>query len=341
WVVTEEDASTPWRVRFDGSIGVNGTMRLTDPEGVVVREAQLRGPDPVVIDGLGVTVGTYTVEIVATSETSFPYAVTATPAEAPADGREVEPNDTPEQANDLPTDAPTAGSLTEGDVDRYTFIVDETMAEQVFEIVVDTESTVTVTLANEAAEVLQERTGAGGALRSLRLPTGMYRFAIGGGPGDYALSFRATGSPVAGQEEEPNDTPAAAYAMDDSLTMRGALVFRDVDLYRFEITGEGGRFRVQVLARDAGVAGVAVTTLDGTVVDQVSVPAGEQRIRLDDVPLPPGEYLLRIEGESTEYAVRFLDLGELAARPPDLEAETTGQEDPLEVETVVPDDPPE
>ncbi|MDX1746454.1 MAG: hypothetical protein R3324_10995, partial [Halobacteriales archaeon] len=46
-------------------------------------------------------------------------------------------------------------------------------------------------------------------------------------------------------------------------------------------------------------------------------------------------------GETTEYAVRFLDLGELAARPPDLEAEATGQDDPLEVETVVPDAPPE
>ena len=339
WVVDEADASTSWQVRFDGAVGEDATVVLADPSGAVVREARLTGPDPVIIDGLGVVAGTYRVEVATTTDAAFPFAVTATPTAAGADGREVEPNDTVDQANELPTDSPTSGSLTDGDVDRYTFVVDATLAEQVFDIGVDTDATVTVSLTNQDGEVLQERTGAGGALRSLRLPEGEYRFAIEGGPGAYELSFRATGSPVAGQEEEPNDTPAAAFTMDDSLTMRGELVFRDVDMYRFEIPGEGGRYRIQVLARDEGVAAVAVTTVDGSPVERASVGAGERRIRLDDVPLPPGTYFLRIEGETTEYAVRFLDLGELAARPPDLEAEASGQDEPIEVETVVPDAP--
>ena len=338
WSVTRDD--TLWRIDVHAALGDAVDVALVGGDGSTIADGSARGDRSVVWTDLRLEPGGYTLEVAGPRTGGL--ILVATAEGNPGAAGESEPNDEPDQADPLATGEALPGSLRDGDVDRFTFDVDASLAEQVFDLVIDTAVDVGVTLSDDAGTVLQERRGSGGALRSLRLPEGRYRLAlVGHADGPYALSFSLVGSPQSGVEEEPNDTVGAAYPLDDTLSVRAALGPQDTDVFRFRIGDDGaaaGRYRVQVLARDEGVARVQVRSIDGTTLAETSVGAGEQRIRLDDVDLPPGEYAVVVEGANAEYAVRMLNLGELAERPPDLAADQEGSDETLEVETV--DDDP-
>ncbi len=245
---------------------------------------------------------------------------------------EVEPNDDWATASVLPTDQPLLGSLTPGDVDYFTFTTAGAMAEQLNDLVVDTDVTVTVGLYDAEARLLQERTGAGGALRSLLLPEGQYGFMISGGEGDYTLSFRSAGSPQPGSEREPNDTMSSAQPLDETLTMRGYLTQGDVDIFSFSVP-EGGRvYRLQVLGRGTGVSEVTLRSVGGGTIAAASADNG--RARIESVELQQGHYYVAISGGGSEYALRILDLAAAAAEPKQLEAHTEDDDSTLTVTTV-------
>ena len=93
------------------------------------------------------------------------------------------------------------------DTDRFTFTIDAAMAQQVFDLVVDTDVAVEITLFDGAhGNPLQGRRGSGPALRSLRLDEGTYGVVIAGGAGAYGLSFRPIGSPQSGAESSSRTT---------------------------------------------------------------------------------------------------------------------------------------
>lgn len=258
-----------------------------------------------------------------------------TPAVHAQDGAaamEREPNDAWDTATPLPTNQALRGDLIASDIDHFTFTVDAAMAEQVFDLVVDTEVTVEVTLYDADRNPLQQRRGAGGALRSLRLDEGVFGLAISGDGGAYELSFRLIGSPQSGSEREPNDTPVSAQPLDETLTMRGRLTFAEVDTFSFVVPEGGARYRVQVFGPGEGLERVSLTR-GGAVVETVSATGG--RARIDDLSLTGGMHLVRVEGRDTEYALRLLDLGAVIEQPPTLEARTDDERSaPLVVTTV-------
>jgi streptogramin lyase len=236
-------------------------------------------------------------------------------------------------ANVLSTVVPLTGTLHTGETDYFVFEVDASLAEQVFDLVVETDVDVVVALYDADRALLQERRGAGGALRSLYLEEGAYGFSIRGDPGAYRLSFRLGGSPQAGVEQEPNDTVASAQALDETLNMRGHLTLADVDTFSFVVPEGGATYRVQVLGRGDGLERVSL--LDGGGASVATTTAAGGRARIDDLALAAGTYLVRIEGRDAEYALRLLDLGAVVEPPPVLEARTDGDEAPaLAVRTV-------
>lgn len=343
WAVDAPGATLPWRVRVEGIAGV-----LTQVDVIRVTFAEAGG-DAVAGDSLfrfwksdgservsdsfwlapgevvlGVSKsggeGDYRVSLTPSNQRPAPVFVRADREETPAGAVEREPNDAWATATELPTAEPLSGRLTPGDADYFTFVFDAAMAERVFDLVVDTEVSVEITLNDADRNVLQQRRGAGGALRSLRLDAGAYGLAITGEEGAYRLSFRPVGSPQPGVEREPNDTPSSAQPLDETLTMRGHLTFADVDTFSFVVPEGGAVYRVQVFGPGDGLERVSLSTGTNTTVEAVDAAGG--RARIDDVSLPAGEYRVRIEGRDTEYALRLLDLGAVVAPPPVLEART-------------------
>jgi len=237
--------------------------------------------------------------------------------------REHEPNDTFETAIELPTDVPFTGSLSADDVDTFTFRSQGALAEQLYDLVIDTDVLVEVILYDEARQVLQRRSGVGGALRNLLLQEGDYFFSIGGAGGDYQLSFRLAGSTEPGVEREPNDTAARAQPLDDSLSVRGNLTLDDIDMFSFEVPEGGGSYRVQALVKGSGFDRLVLRHGDGREV--ATATAAGSRARIDEVSLPAGSYLVSVEGRDGDYALRLLNLGDVVEPEPTLEARTDGE----------------
>jgi hypothetical protein len=332
WQVGTEVAGPGWVVEAAAALGERLTVVLRSGD-TVLKEETIADGGTVEWTDLDLAEGEYRIELTGSSPRPAPFLVRASREEPAAGATEREPNDTWDTANELPTDEPLTGRLTAGDVDLFTFEVDEALAQHLLDLVIDTDVTVEVALLDADRAVLQQRRGAGGALRSLYLPEGSYGFSIRGEEGPYQLSFRHAGSPQPGVELEPNDTAASAQPLDETLTMRGHLTLADVDTFSFVVGTGGARYRVQALGHGDGLERVTLATAGGRTVETAVADAG--RARIDDVTLAPGTYLVSVEGRDSEYALRLLDLGTVEEPPPVLEARTDDGEDaPLTVTTV-------
>lgn len=331
WQLGSGDAGQGWTIEVAAALGERLGVVLRSSGGVLKDETTDPGGTVHWTD-LDLLEGSYALEVTALGSRRAPFLIRASRT-ATSGNTEREPNDDWASASPLPTDAPLTGRLTAGDNDLFTFEVGELLAGQLFDLVVDTAVTVEVALLNSDGAVLQQRRGAGGALRSLHLEAGTYGFSIKGAEGPYELSFRPAGSPQSGVELEPNDTAASAQALDETLTMRGHLTLDDVDVFSFVVPEPGGLYRVQALGQSEGLEQLTIATAGGRLIEST---AGEgRRARIDEVELAPGTHLVTVKGRDNEYALRLLDLGTVVEPPPVLEARTDDAGgSPLTVTTV-------
>ncbi|TVR85993.1 MAG: VWA domain-containing protein [Trueperaceae bacterium] len=284
---------------------------------------------------LDLPAGDYRLEVRGVGDEAAPVLVTSERREARVeDGvvREREPNDTWDTANELPLDEPLEGQLTQGDVDHFVFRSDGAFAQRLNDLVVEADGDLVIGLYDEERDLLLERRGVGGTIRSLFLPEGWYGLRLSGDVTPYRLSFRNAGSFDESIEREPNDTPETAQPLGDALSVRGFLSMNDVDVFSFDVPEGGVRYRVQALGRSDGVQRLAVLDERGRTIEAADAEGG--RARVDEVALLPGRYLVSIEGVEAEYALRLIDLGALDARPADLEARSEDGATAVSVATV-------
>jgi streptogramin lyase len=333
WQAPDDDDAT-WTLAARAALGTRVELALWDGDERLVAQTSDPGRGVEFTD-LALSAGTYRLELRATGDDDAPVLVTSERREARVeDGvvREREPNDTWETANELPVDQPLEGQLTQGDVDHFVFRSDGAFAQQLNDLVVEADGEIEIALFDEARNVLLQRHGSGGTIRSLYLTEGEYGLRLSGAVTPYRISFRAAGSFDESLEREPNDTPATAQPLGDSLSVRGHLSLDDVDMFSFDVPEGGVRYRVQALGRSDGVERLEVLDEAGRTIEAVTAEGG--RARVDEVALQQGRYLLSVAGVEAEYALRLIDLGALDARPADLEARSEGDETAVSVATV-------
>ncbi|MBX3142713.1 MAG: VWA domain-containing protein [Trueperaceae bacterium] len=332
WEIPATEAGPGWRLEVGAALGERLRTVLRSDVAILKDETTALGAGFAWTD-LDLSAGVYRLEVSPGSSRSAPISLIADRDEPTSDAGEREPNDSWETANSLPTNEPLSGRLTANDTDMYRFRSEGALAEQLYDLVIASDVVVEVVLYDADNQVLQRRSGAGGALRNLLLAEGDYGFSIAGSEGSYQLSFRLAGSTQPGVEREPNDTAASAQPLDDSLTIRGHLTLNDVDMFRFAVPEGGASYRLQVLGQGSGLERVVLRHLDGREVE--SAVAEGSRARIDEVSLAAGGYLVSVEGRDSEYALRLLNLGEVVEPEPALEARTDSEDEAaLEVTTV-------
>lgn len=332
WEIPAAEAGPGWRLEIATALGERLRVVLRSDEAILKDETTPVGGSILWTD-LDLDAARYRLELSPPSGRAAPIHLVSS-REAPTAGPwEREPNDTWETANELPTAEPLSGRLTASDIDMFRFRSEGAMSEQLYDLVIETDVVVEVVLYDADRQVLQRRSGVGGALRNLLLEEGLYGFSIAGDDGAYQLSFRLAGSVQPGVEREPNDTAASAQPLDDSLTIRGHLTLNDVDMFSFEVPEGGATYRVQALAQGSGLERVVLLHLDGRGIE--SVTAEGTRARIDEVSLAAGSYLVSVEGRDSEYALRLLNLGDVVQPEPALEARTDSEDEgALQVTTV-------
>ena len=147
---------------------------------------------------------------------------------------------------------------------------------------------------------LQQRT-----LSSVRLLPGRYQVLVEGENTDYRLEALPLGQPQPGHEMEPNDAPEDANPLWLGKAVEGHFHSdNDVDHFRFHLPGEN-RLLMDLAPPRAG-------SLEARLIWQ-----GREVLRTLDLqrdtrisrPLPPGDYVLRLEGESPSQAPYRVQLG--------------------------------
>lgn len=316
WDLSDADAELRWDLQLTGPVAPDLELRLIGPDGDEVGSARTGEDGRARLASLGLDAGAYRVEVTG-FDGPLPFAFDAVARGRLTDGNEIEPNDSWATANVMQFDRPFTGAGP-GD-DRILAQVSEAQADRAWNLVVEGESDrLSIRLFDDERNEVQERRGSGGVLRDLVFDAGEIGIIVDAGEGGYTLRFEPTESPGEGFEREPNDVLSAATPLSDELTLRGSLWPQDYDLLSFDVDGEGGLYRVQVLGD--GVETIYVVDANGRTVAE---GRGERRLRLDNVALLPGSYSIGVDGDEGQYAVRALRVGPI---PPPPEPEPSAEE---------------
>ncbi|MCP4250091.1 MAG: hypothetical protein GY778_23870, partial [bacterium] len=130
----------------------------------------------------------------------------------------------------------------------------------------------------------------------LVLQPGDWGLVVGRGPeaAEYSVGLTQQGPIQAGVEAEPNDKIEYAAAVPSKNRIKGRFSGQEDDFYRILVTDEPQLWRVQVIGD--GVRWLAYHDGAGIQNQQYSVPAGQRRVRLDNLFLLPGIHHIRVSG---------------------------------------------
>ncbi len=131
-------------------------------------------------------------------------------------------------------------------------------------------------------------------------------------PLPYSVLLSDVAPPRPNREVEPNDTPANAMPLPDSLRVSANATSDDMDVYQFLVPDDKAGHLWRVFTVDA--QRIKLTDSDGTIAD---IRASGRRSTVDALALTPGKYLVTVRAEG-EYMLRVMDLG---PRPSDFEGE--------------------
>lgn len=317
--IDEREAESAYELIFQTALGRPVEVAMFGPGGEELLSLQDDGGMPVSRPGLQLAQGVYRIR---TRQPVAGALMVWLPrgAPAPADGREVEPNDSHPTPIVFPE--PFAGRFDAGDTDWVAFTVDQAAAQRRwdFEIRGGPESAIEVCLMRDAIQLQHCVRGSDGqtAMRSLGLAAGDYRMRLGDrGPegADWQISWIDSGEARPGEELEPNNDHRHPTALHEQGFGRGAFDGRETDHWHFDVSGDPQLWRLQFQGDD--IHEIHLKTTGGKVLS--SERAGNAvRARLDNLFLMPGRYVIAVSGNAGDYILRTQPLG---PPPPGMEIE--------------------
>ncbi len=308
--IKDEQAEQSWDLEFQSPLGRQASLKLFDARDTELLTLETVGGLPLRRPGLTLDAGAYRFR---TEQQAAGVQILRFEAGAalPSEGREVEPND--RNPNPIEPGQPLAGRFDDADTDWLAFDVSEDDAGRIFdlELSVDPQAQAEVCLVRQSIAVSHCVRGADGmtALRTLGLMEGRYqlrmhdRKRVGT---DWKLEWVEHSRAEPGEEVEPNDDPRHAVALHERGFGRGHFDGRETDHWRFSVTGEPQLWRLQIQGENLG--SVSLKNSAGKVMaDQRA--HNNRRVRLDNVFLPAGDYVLAAQGQDADYLMRVLPLG--------------------------------
>ena len=251
---------------------------------------------------------------------SAPPRVLVKVSKEPGEFDETEPNEIVPDSFDI--DTPFEGLLLQGDEDRLQFSLPAANHLSLSVKTSDPQGRFRaglVRLENKKEIKLWNQQPSDGILESasLTLQSGEYQLRLERVdtrhiPLSYSVVFSPGEAPGPNREQEPNDTPAAAMPMPDSLRVSATATSDDIDVFQFSVPDEKAQHLWRVFTVDA--RRIQLTDSDGKLAD---VSATGRRTTVDSLSLTPGEYQVTVHAEG-DYLLRVMDLG---PRPSDYEGE--------------------
>ena len=297
--ITDADAEKVWELSGQVPVGRELAAVLVGADSVPLAKAAADGKGKFSLPDLGLDAGTYYVELVGEDAGYIRSLSVFTVGQCIA-GAEAEPNDTHAAANRADLAQPVTGRMgVANENDYFLFDLDEAAADQVLTLALTTADGVQIQLCltDHQGRQVQCRSGKGIVeLPGLVLHPGSWGFVVGRAAQgtEYTVELRVQGAILQGTEAEPNDRIEHASAVPANNRIKGRFSGTDTDFYKIIVTDEPQLWRFQV----SGDELFELAYYDGAgIQNQVfRVPAGQKRIRLDNVFLLPGIHHVRVSG---------------------------------------------
>jgi hypothetical protein len=330
--LSEADGNLRWNVAIQAPVGRNVHAGLTQADGETLSRGASDQRGKLVFPELALSPGEYFLEVMPSlREGESPGFVETLVVEEDGqriDGDEAEPNGYWQHANRIDWDNCCTGRIEEsGDQDHFSFDIDAERADTLQAITLESasETAIRLCLLDRNGGEIQCREGTGKIiLGNLLLPAGSYGMSVArGNVGDeYRLAFESAGTPVAGQETEPNDILAFATGTPPSNRIRGSFDRNgDVDFYRLVIADEAQLWRIQAIGDS--LSRVAYHDAYGTPKQRIDADPGQKRVRLENLFLLPGVHYISLTGrDAGDYTLLARKLG-----PPDPNGEFEPNDD--------------
>ena len=309
--VRERDAGQAWTLGFQTPAGIPASLALMSADAGTLLELESRDGVPQVRQGLILPAGEYRLRVIQQTPAVQLFSLAAGAPEA-TEGREVEPND--RQPNRVDFGAAVAGSLEGSDSDLLEFEVDATASERRMDLVLQASNAAAepeLCLLRPAVNLSQCRRGSGGrvVLHDLALAQGRYQLRISDrkrSATEWQLQWLDTGPFKAGEEAEPNDDARHPVNLHEKGFGRGQFRGRETDHWRFSVTGEPQLWRLQL--QGEGLFELVLKSGSGRQLKRERA-GGRSRLRLDNLYLMPGEYVVAATGTDADYLLRLQPLG--------------------------------
>jgi hypothetical protein len=324
--INENAAAQRWELRGQIPVGHEAHTYLRDDSGQVLSQhdadhrGQFKYPD------LGLAPGTYTLDIQSKQAGAIRSLMFETVGHK-IDGAEAEPNDKWQLANRADLSQPVTGRMgRKGESDYFVFDLDETTADQVLKLQLDTgaDQQMQLCLHDARNTRVQCRTGKGTiVLPDLVLAPGEWRLAAERGPenAEYTITLTTQGPIQAGIEAEPNDRIEFAATVPSNNRIKGRFSGQEDDFYRIQVIDEPQLWRFQVIGDE--IHELAYNDGAGIQNQVIRTQAGQRRVRLDNVFLLPGIHHVRVSGrDGGTYTLLARPIG-----PPDPNGEFEPNDD--------------
>jgi len=324
--IDEKAGVQRWDLHGQIPVGHGAQTYLRDENGQVLSQHNADKQGKFSYPDLGMAPGAYFLDIQAKQESAI-RSVSIKSVGQKIEGAEAEPNDKWDLANRADLGQPVTGRMgKKGESDYFVFELNEITSDQVLKLQLETGADQQMQLCLHDAKNtrVQCRTGKGLIeLPDLVLTPGEWRFAAERGPegAEYTVTLIAQGPIQAGVEAEPNDSIEYAAAVPSNNRIKGRFSGQEDDFYRIVVTDEPQLWRFQVIGDE--IHELAYHDGAGIQSQKYRIPAGQRRVRLDNVFLLPGIHHVRVSGrDGGTYTLLARPIG-----PPDPNGEFEPNDD--------------
>ena len=324
--IDDKAAVQRWDLRGQIPVGHEASSYLRNAAGEVLSQHNANNRGQFKYPDLGMGPGTYYLDI-QSKQSGAIRAVIMEAVGQKIEGAEAEPNDKWSLANRADLSQPVTGRMgKKGESDYFLFHLDEATSDQVLKLQLETGADQQMQLCLHDAKNtrVQCRKGKGTIeLPDLVLTPGEWRLAAERGPegAEYSITLSAQGPIQSGVEAEPNDTIEFASAVPSNNRIKGRFSGQEDDFYRILVTDEPQLWRFQVIGDE--IHELAYHDGAGIQNQRYRVPAGQRRVRLDNVFLLPGIHHVRVNGyDGGTYTLLARPIG-----PPDPNGEFEPNDD--------------
>ena len=310
--IKESESDNKWQISGHSSVGNSIALKLYDSDINVMAEVKSSDDGYYQLTDLQFSAGKHRLELISKN----PNKVTSLKLQITGQiiaGEEKEPNDSEEYANSFEIGETIKGRVgTDKEYDYFKFKVPEALSGHRFSVEFSNpeQTNFRVCLLKKGIyEFKCELSDSDISFKHISLNSGEYGFIVYKGVANSSYEFAIEDQGIRNTlfEAEPNDSFESAVMMNGKRIVKGEFNGGEYDYYKFNIDKESQLWTVQVNGQN--IHSISLYNAKGKDVQSLRFSGDTKRAKLPNLLLMPGEHVISVKGEDSNYLLRVFSTG--------------------------------